>query len=475
MALHYSKYFKTSHRAFFEKGVFDGMIDADAHLHVDPLLLKTCRVPEFVGAYEEFLDYFKMFIHLVPYVQSAKETDRYYRQIVQRFTFHEIPNTGLGFSKQNTHGRGISGQLSHQLADTAIDIIKAGYQDPEVFLLMPIFEDNISIDRISDMTIAILLNRIVKYTERVARELGIRTYTFTQNKTEEPILLPAYNHKPVLFLPVNILADIPIARSYEDIDKVVNYATRLKSRVAEAIGVTWSQYRFYKKPDWKKAILNPRGYQEAVGYFKGLRGYSYDFSSDEKEEYLTARLQDMAEERPLNLLQFIQNNDPEGVYQVALAIVEQFKHLVEDKYMWKVFNRKNRTPDETDWQYYLMTVADTYITASGADVDLSRENNPGPGALDFKFTRGAKGKTVVEIKRSSHQDLLHGYATQLPEYMKSERAEYGIFLIIREDQLHDEAIQGILESKKHKENAGEVNVPEVIVVNAEPQKTASKR
>lgn len=473
MSLHYSKYFKTSHHAFFEKDVFDGMLDADSQLHVDPLLLKTCSVSEFVGAYEEFLDYFKTFIHLVPFVKNACEADRYYRQIVKRFTFREIPNTGLGFSKKNTHGRGISGQLSLQLADTAIDIIRAGYQDPEVFLLMPIFEDNISIDRISDMTIAILFNRVVKYTERISGELGIKTFAFTHNITGEQIQLPAYKQKPVLFLPVSILADIPIATSYDEIDKVVNYATRLKNRVAKAIGITWSQYRFYKKPDWKRVILTPKGYQEAVGYFKGLRGYSYDFIEDENEEYLTARLQDMAEDKPLNLLQYLQNDSHDGVYQVTCAILDQFKKLVEDNYMWRIFNRKGRTPDETDWQYYLLTVADTYIKASNVDIDVNRESNPGVGALDFKFSQGVQGKTIVEIKRSGHKDLLHGFVTQLPTYMKAERAEYGIFLIIREDDKFDKAIKDLFDRKKQMEGDGHI-LPEIFVVDASLKKSASK-
>ena len=474
MALHYSKYFKTSHRAFFEKGVFDGMLDVDSQLHVDPLLLKNCTVPEFVGAYEEFLDYFKKFIHLVPFVKTINESDRYYRQIVKRFTFREIPNTGLGFSKKNTQGRGISGQLSVQLAKTAIDIIQAGYIDPEVFLLMPIFEDNISIDRISDMTIAILFSRVVRYTERVSGELGINTTTFTHKQSGEPIQLPAYKHKPVLFLPESILADIPIATSYDEIDKVVNYATRLKSRVASAIGITWSQYRYYKKPDWKKAILNPKGYHEAVDYFKGLKGYSYDFEYDKKEEYLIARLQDMTEEMPLDLLQYLTGNPIESVHQVTCAILEQFKKLVEDNYMWRIFNRKGRVPDETDWQYYLLSIADTYIIASKADIDVNRESNPGVGALDFKFSRGAQGKTVVEIKRSSHKDLLHGYVKQLPSYMKAENADFGIYMIIREDEKYDTAIQKVLDIKKQIELEGESNFPEIIVVDATPKKSASK-
>lgn len=474
MALHYSKQFKVSHRLFFEKGVFDGTLDIDSHLHVDPLLLKTCCVPEFHGAYEEFLEYFNKITHLVPFVKVKDDKDRFYKQIVERFTFHEISNTGLGFSKKNTKGRGISGALSIQLADTAMDIISAGYIDAEIFLLMPIFEDNISIDRISDMTIAILIKRIVLYTARIAKELGIKTTSFVQEYADEIINLPIYNERPVLFLPVELLADIPIATSRDDIDRVVHYANRLKKKVAEAIGISWSEYRFYKKPDWKKAIFDSRYvYQEALGFFKGLRALPYDFQTDEKDEYLTARLQDMAIEKPLDLLRFLQNHQPTAVYDITCAIIEQFRRLVEDKYMWKIFHRKQRSPDEPDWQYYLMTVADTYLRASNADIDVTRENNSGPGLLDFKFTRGAHGKTVVEIKRASNENLLHGYVSQLPAYMAAEAAEHGIYLIIKEDDSDEDAIQNVFEYQRKNYSEQGTALP-IIVVDARPKLSASR-
>ncbi len=473
MPLHYSKYYKVPHRSFFQKGVFDGMLDVDSHLHIDPLLLKNCNVSEFVGAYDEFLDYFNKFLHLVPHVKANNDTDRFYRQIVSRFTFREIPNTGLGFSKTNTKGRGISGALSHQLADTAIDIISAGYKDSEVFLLMPIFEDNISVDRISDMTIAILFQRIVSYTARISEEMGIKTFKCSTKTGDNSILLPVYNRKPVLFLPTEILASIPIATSRDEIDDVLNYNNKLKTRVAKAIGVSWSQYRYYKKNDWKNAIFNnPKGYQEAMSFFKGLKAKSYDFGEDKDDEYLAARLQDMTIDCPLDLLQYFKGDNTRGVYQVACAILDQFKKLVEDNYMWKIFNRKGRKPDETDWQYYLFTVADTYIKASEADVDVTRENNPGPGEIDFKFTRGTIGKTVVELKRSGNKDMLHGYVSQLPAYMKAESAEFGIFIIIKEDDKNNGEIQKVFEYQRNLEDKGESS-PMIIVVDARTKKSAS--
>ena len=48
MAITYSTYLKISHKTLMAKGVYDAALDQDYELHIDPLLLKTTGVPEFV-------------------------------------------------------------------------------------------------------------------------------------------------------------------------------------------------------------------------------------------------------------------------------------------------------------------------------------------------------------------------------------------------------------------------------------------
>ena len=62
--MHYSHYFKLPHSEFVKSGVFDGLIERDIPLHVDPMLLKSCKIPEFKGAYNKFLDYFNEIVTL---------------------------------------------------------------------------------------------------------------------------------------------------------------------------------------------------------------------------------------------------------------------------------------------------------------------------------------------------------------------------------------------------------------------------
>ena len=59
MSISYSKHLGVKHLDLVQKGVFNGYINEDSKLHVDPLLLKECKIPEFENAYNEFLQYFK--------------------------------------------------------------------------------------------------------------------------------------------------------------------------------------------------------------------------------------------------------------------------------------------------------------------------------------------------------------------------------------------------------------------------------
>lgn len=70
MAIHYSQYFNLLHQDFVSKGVYNAFLDKDSLLHVDPLLLKGCLIPEFKESYEKFLCYFQQLIPLVRFVKE---------------------------------------------------------------------------------------------------------------------------------------------------------------------------------------------------------------------------------------------------------------------------------------------------------------------------------------------------------------------------------------------------------------------
>ena len=473
MALTYSRFFKVKHKDFLQKGVYNASLDQDSLLHIDPLLLKGSEIPEFKSAYTEFFEYFRLFIPLVKASKADNLQDRFFRKMVKRFTFKEIPNTGLGFSKGNTMGRGISGAISLQLAHSAYDIITEGLEDPEIFGLMQLIEDNMATDRISDMTIAILQKNFLKYTQRISMEIGLKTHPY---KFEYGVVfqVPFYKGKPIHFIPVSFLADIPVAHDFEDIDKVCNYNNQLKRKIAELIGVNWAEYKEYKKRDWKNLIIgNKDCYEAAINFYKNLNAVSYDFAVDDKNQYQNILLQELLDEIPFQQPTEYENEEDE-IYELTLAMCNQFKHLVEHNRISELFYRNNRTPDETDWQLLLYTVADTYKIAGNLDLSITREDNPGVGEIDFHITKGSKANTVIEIKRSTNENLIHGYRTQLSAYMKAERAQSGIFMVIMEKDNIEEIKSRITEVQKDMKNKGEY-IPKIIYINGMKQYSASNR
>ena len=82
-------------------------------------------------------------------------------------------------------------------------------------------------------------------------------------------------------------------------------------------------------------------------------------------------------------------------------------------------------------------IADSYCSAN--NIDLSREINGGRGPVDFKLSRGAMDKVVVEVKLTSNGQLKHGIEKQLPVYMRQEKTHRAIYLIV--DNGHPKALE----------------------------------
>ena len=93
-----------------KKGAFDGFIDIDSRLHVDPSLLTVCRIPEFQNTHKDFLEYFNKILALVS--NSKSKGDRLWNEAHKRLQFKEIGNTALGYSKSGTGGNAIGPKLA---------------------------------------------------------------------------------------------------------------------------------------------------------------------------------------------------------------------------------------------------------------------------------------------------------------------------------------------------------------------------
>jgi len=276
----YSEIFNIPADALEAKGVFNADVDSDSQLHIDPSLFKGSQIPEFVSAYDEFNGYFaKIFTGLVPY---ARNNSNFFNQLVKRLSFREIANTCLGYSKSGIRGSGIGGKLAKQVATTILDIYDIGIKNPVVFEMMPFFEDGIGADRISDMSAYLLIRRLIAYTQRVCNELSIPMQA-SVHLNGKPMDLPTYRNVGFVFVPYEVLCDLPTARSYNDIDRVCHYNDMFRRRICQAIGEQWKDFKNAPKYRIKQFLLeNPDTFREFINEYEQTKHLPYNFLNDRK-------------------------------------------------------------------------------------------------------------------------------------------------------------------------------------------------
>lgn len=278
--MRFSEIFEVDTEALEAKGVFNADVDSDSQLHIDPSLFKGCTIPEFVGAYDEFNEYFaRVFSGIVPY---ARTNQRFFDQLVKSLSFREIASTCLGYSQIGTHGSGIGGKLAKQIATTILDIYDIGIKNPVVFEMMPFFEEGIGADRISDMSACLLIRRLIDYTQRVCTELGLPmqpSVRLNGRATE----VPTYHRTGYVFVPAEVLCDLPTARSYDDIDSVCHYNDLFRRRICQAIGMRWTDFKNAPKSMIKQFLFdNPEQFKEFIDEYEHSIHIPYNFLNDRK-------------------------------------------------------------------------------------------------------------------------------------------------------------------------------------------------
>ena len=119
---------------------------------------------------------------------SLKIGDRLFREAAIRLQFREINYASLGYSSSSSSGSGIGPKLANELAKTAFDIVKAGINDPVIFELVGLFESGIGADRISDMTVWVILEDLLLFSQRVTKTLSLPSIDALSGRKQPPVL-----------------------------------------------------------------------------------------------------------------------------------------------------------------------------------------------------------------------------------------------------------------------------------------------
>jgi len=411
-------------------GVVNVLLSTDTLVFIDPLLLEYSSHTEISdGAYKSYRARFETIIKLL--AASKVENDVPWRNAKRLFRFSEISWTCLGYGT-TVKGSGFGKDLVSSTLDTASQIVALGVDDIDLFMALALFEEGIGPDRISDMTTNIILDDLICFSISINEEIKIPTKEFKVGASTYDLVANPYSGQPLIFVPNDIVRDLPIASDWSDISRVVRENEELRERVNNHVGEIWATMTKKDKQRLKKAALRSKeAFQQVMDMIREVEPKPYDFKNDRNGElFWTELLKQIPKDYPYDLSSYAGRKlQPDEVVEIVNKILDQFQDLVENKGLWKeLWDESGKPRKEKASQRLFFAVAYSYCKAN--NIDLTPEADSGNGPVDFKLSQGFSSKLVIEIKLSTNGSLVHGYEKQLEIYKKADNTDLGVFLII---------------------------------------------
>lgn len=456
------------------KGAFDPILNADTLLFIDPLLLSASAHSEMHNAYATWREHFEKISKLLAEVQQFD--DPVWRAIDRLLSFREFKGTCLGYGSGSIRGTALAADVRHRIIATAQRIVGLGIRDPEFFTVIPLIEEDVGPDSISDMTSHVISQWLAAFTVRVLACVQIPRERFKIGSAEfELPTNPFENDRgkplPVVLVPVDVLRDLPVAASWSDIDQVVAHNEDLRTRVSAEIGDIWEKKSRKEKDELRRSALSSReAFQTILDIIHALSRDAYDLGRDPAGRHKWLEVgRSIANEFPFPLS--LNARDISGLREVVEKIIEHFKYLIENQGVWKFLYIDGKPLNEQFSQKIFFVTADAYCRASG--VDITPEANSGTGPVDFKFSNGYDVRAVVELKLSRNTSLRNGYTKQLEAYKKGERTDVGYYVVLDVGD-GDKQLDDVLRLEMVARNEQSPR-SQVIVIDATPKSSASKR
>lgn len=465
-------YFKIPPGKLEKYGVLNAYLGIDNKVFVDPALLRKTDAPEFRHVTKELAAYFKPVIKLI---RSSKTVhDIAWETAVKKLLFKEEHGAALGYSAAGGFGRGIGGLLATELVQRGKEIVKLGIEDPEMFELIGLFQEGFGPDLLSDMAVSILRDRFFEYTERVTSKLGLgptEVFRFKGNNWKLPV--HPDGKTALIFVPSQVLTPLPIALDRSEIIEVAQFNAEVRAAWNAIIAAAMKDKRDPTKAEIRKMLLaRPENLSDLIGVYKQAARRGYDFATDPLGLFSWDYYgRTTAAKYPVKIEQTKPKNIAE-LRQVLNLIVAQFKKNIEDNKLYEVlYGESGDARPEVFSQRLFYAIADSYCAAN--DVDLNREPNSGNGPVDFKLSTGYHGRILIEVKKSTNPRLVHGFNIQLGAYQKSEATQESLYLILRVSE-GETGIKDVLALREKALKDGK-KVPDVVVIDARKQASASKR
>jgi hypothetical protein len=452
MEIYFSDVFRVAPRDLDKYGAFNISLVADLPLFVDPFLVFNSRKPHYKKLHRGIVRYLQ-FLFKKSRTQSLSPA-----LLGSWYRFPEITENWLGFSETGNQGRGLGAKFANALHGNFGLLFyrpKGKHITKGVHLeKLCLIDEGVGKDNISDFTTNLIHGYLLDYTSNFARKhidkalrriINVRKARFNyQTETWESRTydLPMFQNHHVLLTPKELLTrdDTWINRNdlFEDFDRLPEAIPN--DHLREQISNYFLSFlpKASRKRNRKKLTKAEHSHAvaETLKKFPELMDYYIrDRESRGSEARIRSRTKVAASKQlfveQIKALRRLLETTTDfykaeaSSYKAAHDRALYLKDVIENKGGHKLFYSKGKPVErEADLQVIYR------FTWFKTSFDVSREANDGRGPADYKITKGAMDKSLVEMKLASNSSLERNLKNQAAVYEKASDAKRSIKMII---------------------------------------------
>lgn len=434
--MYFSEYFSIAHADHYDW--FDQILETDTRLFVDPFqIFKEPTESTWSNTHDELIKYFQNAFNILAGHQQNKSSLQY-QKTLRLMKFPEPVEFGLGYTRGGRKGSGTGTMIARLTVAAMSDAINLGLQDINHFEELGIIVDNIGKDRISDITCNILKPRFIEYTQQICKNLDVQVEELeVEHSVFEPIRqrwtsgifrLPRNPHSEdaIILVPKRFLRELPALDANDwweyvepelrqDLNLHINDRLKKKDIIARARANTELVWEWSRARESEPASPYPIDRDP-----EGLHNWQ-------------AKTREFALDNPLEI-RSVQTS--EDLDRFVGEVITVYKHKVEEQGLWSLlYNDDTKLPKkELAIQLLFKGIVESYCEFYS--IRLDREVELGRGPVDFVFSRDARTRLLLEVKKASNGTFWNGLDHQLVSYMKSDHCTSGWLLAVQLRDTH---------------------------------------
>jgi hypothetical protein len=461
MNLYFSQYFGIDPAVIEEYGAFDICLASDLPLFIDPFLL-------FNSDKRKYQELHQSILHYLFFLRDRASQGLDDGLVANWYRFKEVKQNWLGYTVLGNDGTGLGPDfatalhtaLRTALSDFGQETISNGSHLEKLCLI----KGGVGRDNISDFTTNLINDFLLKYTERFARKhlesdncaaFSVAHAVFnydTETWATRSYYLPQCGGDFVILTPMDILTRDNTWISHKD---MVGKFDQLPTAVSNAeLRAQINQY--FRRQLGRNPTAKERreAAQETINRYPELIDHYIKWQESEGDRAEAASTKKVAETQAIFVQQIqmaitalARTNEfygtPATSYNECLTRAKWFKKYVEDRDGYKVINRGGEPfSRESEVQVFFGLVW------YGTDFDVNREPNNGRGPVDFKVSKGAIDKSLIEFKLGSNAQLERNLEKQVAVYEAANETQSSVKVIICYTEKDQERVRRILRKLK---------------------------